>query len=73
MKTMPIFTPIHQLSTPGLIVTGMNGERGAPPMPLAYFLNGYQRHHEKLTGMAGDWTGKRATACDFAETASLDS
>jgi len=67
MKTLPTFAPVHQLSTPGLIVTGVHGTRGKP-MPLAYFLNGYQRHHEKLSGMAGDWTGKRSQACDFATT-----
>jgi hypothetical protein len=34
------------------------------PMPLAYFVNGYQRHHEKLSGMAGDWMDNRLHACE---------
>ena len=33
-------------------------------MPLAYFVNGYQRHHEKLSGMAGDWMDNRLHACE---------
>lgn len=31
-------------------------------MPLSYFVNGYQRHHEKLSGLAGDWMDNRLNA-----------
>ena len=48
------FLPRNALQSPSVIVTPCD-EPDHTPMPLAYFVNGYQRHHEKLSGMAGDW------------------
>ena len=48
--------PQHPLSSPTVIVTTMDGS-DEHWHPFAYFVNGYQRHHEKLSGMAGDWRG----------------
>lgn len=47
------FLPRKPLHTPTtIVVPGDNPDH--PPMPLAYFMNGYLRHHERLSGMAGD-------------------
>ena len=57
------FGPCKRLESPTVIVTPCD-DPDHPPMPLAYFVNGYQRHHEKLSGMAGDWMDNRLHACE---------
>lgn len=57
------FLPRKSLESPSVIVTPCD-EPDHAPMPLAYFVNGYQRHHEKLSGMAGDWMDNRLHACE---------
>lgn len=53
------FEPRKRLDSPTVIVTPVEDPLH-PARPLSYFVNGYQRHHEKLSGMAGDWVGNRA-------------
>jgi hypothetical protein len=57
------FLPRKSLKSPSVIVTPCN-EPDHTPMTLAYFVNGYLRHHEKLSGMAGDWRDNRLHACE---------
>lgn len=57
------FLPRKSLESPSVIVTPCD-EPDHAPMPLAYFVNGYHRHHEKLSGMAGDWMDNRLHACE---------
>lgn len=50
---MKDFEPNKPLESPTVIVTPVD-DPDHPEMPLAYFINGYLRHHEKLSGMAGN-------------------
>lgn len=60
---MSDFLPRKPIECPSVIVIPCHNV-GYAPMPLSYFVNGYQRHHEKLSGMAGDRMDNRLHACE---------
>jgi hypothetical protein len=47
------FEPQKPIHSPNVLVTPIDSPNDEP-LPLHYWLNGFQRHHEKLTAMAGN-------------------
>jgi hypothetical protein len=53
---MKEFEPEYPSSTPDALVKPVDIlDSDVDWKPLSYYLNGIQRHHEKLNGMAGNW------------------
>lgn len=52
------FVPRRPIETPSVMVTPDDGGNH-PPRLLAYYVNGWLRHHENLAGSAGDVWGRR--------------
>jgi hypothetical protein len=57
------FTPQHPIHTPSVRVTPVDDPKH-PLKPMDYFLNGYIRHQEKLSGSAGDVRMNKQQACE---------
>jgi hypothetical protein len=56
------FLPLNPLPPTPIIVTPKDDPATAP-RPIEYYLNGFIRHHEKLSGMAGDRHSNKLRAC----------
>lgn len=47
------FEPKNKIKA-SIMVTEIWDNMKGVPKPIEYFLNGFARHHEKLSGLAGD-------------------
>jgi len=56
------FLPLRPLPETAIMVTPMS-EPKAEMKPIEYYINGFVRHHEKLSGMAGDRHRNKLSAC----------
>jgi hypothetical protein len=52
-STFADFKPRKPIHLPTVLVTSIDSPNDEL-LPLHYWLNGFQRHHEKLTAMAGN-------------------
>ena len=50
---MKAFEPKNKIKASIMVTETWDNMKGATK-PIEYFLNGFARHHEKLSGLAGD-------------------